>query len=75
MVIKCEDCRWWSKPKHKALNGRCTGPIALWCESDIYTSKDFYCKYGERKVNLRELSRARRDILAKLDALERESEE
>ena len=47
MVISCENCRWWHRPKSKDLNGQCVGPIALWCGDDIYTPKDFYCKFGE----------------------------
>lgn len=44
-IVNCEYCRWWRKPKHKALSGRCVGPIALWCKGDICTPKDFYCKF------------------------------
>ena len=47
MVVSCENCRWWHRPKSKDLLGRCVMPLTLWCRGDIYTPKDFYCKFGE----------------------------
>ena len=47
MVISCENCRLWHRPKAKDLLGWCTGPLLLWCgdAGAIYTPKDFYCKF------------------------------
>ena len=53
-VVRCKECKWWSKlpPDKQFIEGRIYGTCYKWsamARNDIGTQSHYYCVYGERE--------------------------